>query len=88
MPVIGLKLSARRSSGESSSQLCETADRRFCSKVEGKIFSLEELQGNEVPFVPSGSPFEALPPDLRSAPFIPEPSDRRQIERILYKKWD
>jgi hypothetical protein len=41
MPVMGLKLLARRSSGEPSTQQSGTAGPRFCSKVEGKIFSLD-----------------------------------------------
>ncbi|MGA8444021.1 MAG: hypothetical protein WB766_02350 [Roseiarcus sp.] len=55
--------------------------------TDGKTFEIAlELQRNEVPFVfVSGSRSEALPPDLRSAPFIPKPFDRRQIERILRK---
>jgi DNA-binding LytR/AlgR family response regulator len=58
--------------------------------TDGKTFEIAlELQRKEVPFVfVSGAQPETLPPDLRTAPFIPKPFDRRQIERILYRKSD
>src|SRR5271154_4843468 len=53
--------------------------------TDGKTFEIAlELQRNEVPFVFVSGSREALPHDLRSAPFIPKPFDRRQIERILH----
>ena len=58
--------------------------------TDGKTFELAlELQRNEVPFVfVSGSRSDILPADLRSAPFIPKPFDRHQIERLLRQQSD
>ena len=57
--------------------------------TDGKTFEIAlELQRNRVPFVFVSGSREALPHDLRSAPFIPKPFDRRQIERILHKQAD
>jgi DNA-binding LytR/AlgR family response regulator len=56
--------------------------------TDGKTFEIAlELRRNQVPFVfVSGSRSEDLPPDLRTAPFIPKPFDRHQIERILHRQ--
>jgi hypothetical protein len=55
MPVMGLKLLARRSSGESSTQQSATAGPRFCSKVEGKIFSLDLAAVNDLCAIGAGA---------------------------------
>jgi hypothetical protein len=53
--------------------------------TDGKTFEIAlELQRNGVSFVfVSGARPEALPPDLRGAPFIPKPFDRHLIARVL-----
>jgi DNA-binding LytR/AlgR family response regulator len=58
--------------------------------TDGKTFEIAlELQLKEVPFAfVSGARPEALPPDLRSAPFIAKPFDRHQIERVLREQSD
>jgi DNA-binding LytR/AlgR family response regulator len=58
--------------------------------TDGKTFEIAlELRRNQVPFVfVSGSQSEALPPDLRNAPFIPKPFERHQIELILHRQPD
>jgi DNA-binding LytR/AlgR family response regulator len=50
--------------------------------TDGRTFEIaRELQRNGAPFVfISGAQRGALPPDLRGAPFISKPFDRRQIE--------
>ena len=50
--------------------------------TDGRTFEIaRELQRNGAAFVfISGAQREALPPDLRGAPFISKPFDRRQIE--------
>ena len=52
--------------------------------TDGRTFEIaRELQRNGAAFVfISGARPEALPPDLRGAPFISKPFDRRQIERF------
>jgi DNA-binding response OmpR family regulator len=52
--------------------------------TDGKTHEIaRELQRREAPFVfVSGARPEALPPDLRGAPFISKPFDPRQIERF------
>src|SRR5271166_4387694 len=52
--------------------------------TDGRTFEIaRELQRNGASFVfISGAHPEAVPPDLRGAPFISKPFDRRQIERF------
>jgi DNA-binding LytR/AlgR family response regulator len=52
--------------------------------TDGKTFEIAlELRRREARFVfVSGAQPEALPPDLRGAPFISKPFNRRQIERF------
>ena len=56
--------------------------------TDGQTFEIAlELQRNEVPFVfVSGATPEALPPDLRGAPFIPKPFERHLIARALRRR--
>ena len=57
---------------------------------DGKTFEIAlELRRNEVPFVfVSGARPEAVPPDLRGAPFIPKPFERHLIARALRRRSD
>jgi DNA-binding LytR/AlgR family response regulator len=58
--------------------------------TDGKTFEIAlELRRNEVPFVfVSGARPEAVPPDLRGAPFIPKPFERHLIARALRRRSD
>jgi DNA-binding response OmpR family regulator len=58
--------------------------------TDGQTFEIAlELRRNEVPFVfVSGARPEALPPDLRGAPFIPKPFERHLIARVLRPRSD
>jgi CheY-like chemotaxis protein len=53
--------------------------------TDGKTFEVAQiLERKHVPYVfISASPQEHLPSDLRSAPFIPKPFYKAQIERAL-----
>jgi DNA-binding LytR/AlgR family response regulator len=58
--------------------------------TDGQTFEIAlELRRKGVPFVfVSGARPEALPPDLRGAPFIPKPFERHLIARALRRRAD